>query len=83
MEDEEQKEALEKIVHSKDNVEAQLRNLPLIIETPSLMKLKTASSSSPTSLSPLTLSLNRLERRLVELEEAERIFSRPRVIVKV
>ena len=53
MEDGEQKEALEKIVHSKDNVETQLRNLPLIIETPSLMKLK-SESPSHTSLWPHT-----------------------------
>lgn len=41
MDDDEQKNALEKITSNKLNVETKLQNLPLIIETPSLMKLKT------------------------------------------
>ena len=41
MGDDEQRDALEKITANKFNVETKLQNLPLIIETPSLMKLKT------------------------------------------
>lgn len=44
MEEDEQREALEKIIQNKIIVETKLHNLPLIVETPSSMRLKTESA---------------------------------------
>lgn len=43
MDNDEQRLALEKILNNKTAVETQLQNLPLVVETPSLRKLKTES----------------------------------------
>ncbi|GMH42473.1 hypothetical protein BSKO_10392 [Bryopsis sp. KO-2023] len=65
MPDEERKEALDILTKNKEEVEAQLHSLPLVIETAGLINTKAS-----------------LEKRLREIEEAQKIFSRPKVLVK-
>lgn len=65
MSDDERLETLAILSSNRVEVEAELQQLPFVIETPSAVKHK-----------------NRLEKRLQEIEEARKIFSRPKVLVK-
>lgn len=66
MPEEERKETLKVLDTNRAAVEADIQQLPFVIETPSAIKHK-----------------NVLEKRLREIEEARKIFSRPKVLVKI
>lgn len=53
------------LAQDREQVESQLRKMPFVVETPTLIKQKQS-----------------LEERLKEIDEAVRMFSRPRVLVR-
>lgn len=63
--DQERMETLEILASNRNDVESDLQRLPVVVETLSQVKHKTA-----------------LERKLQELEDAIKVFSRPKVLVR-
>jgi len=63
--EQERLETLQLLAEDRDKVESELRRMPFVVETPSLIRHKAA-----------------LEGRLKEIDEAVRMFSRTRVLVR-
>ncbi len=64
--EQERLETLHILACNREEVERQLAGLPIIIETPSMIRRQ-----------------RELEARLQEIHEAVKVFSRPKVLVKV
>eukprot|EP00854_Cymbomonas_tetramitiformis_P028634 gene28634-35517_t len=69
---------VQQLAETKAQVETELQKLPFTVETPSQIKRKQGFVDASTVI----IALSKLEDRLKEVEDALRVFSRKRVLVR-